>query len=141
MDNLANAFDVGEDVVMRQHDAFGGSRAAAREYDCRQSLWLLILAIVVFQESARYEKSKEQRQQSVKRRESFPDLLQESHPRYFTNVCFCQKQPGSNDSVDSALTGRGIHRLRTYGKVQVDRDLSGQEHGNISQRPTNGGRK
>ena len=35
MDHLANAFDVGEYVVMGQHDTLGGSRAAAREYDRR----------------------------------------------------------------------------------------------------------
>ena len=60
--NLANAFDVGDDIVVGKHDTLGRSRAATGKDDRRKAIGFLILDVVTLQVPARNQKRRERGQ-------------------------------------------------------------------------------
>ncbi len=91
MDHLANAFDVGEYVVMGQHDAFRGAGAAAGEYDCRQLFGLSHFCVRCGSTIRRKKRCYERRLQFVGRRETLSDFFEKDHPGHFIKVRLGQK--------------------------------------------------
>jgi hypothetical protein len=125
--DLADRLEVGDHVVVREHDALRLAGRAGGEHDGGEVLERIALRHrQLAQQAGRHEECFGVGDRALGLAETAEHVLDEDHLRPRLQLGLRQKGFRGDDGLDAGLGDRGFHRLGADREVQVDRRLPGQ---------------
>ena len=142
LEHLAHGIDVGQDVLLRQHNALRDAGAAARENNGGGRIGRSGVPDeeAIQRPDRQHEREREHSDRRSARHQRH-HVFQVHHAGHRLNRGLRQKQTRRQNRFDPALADRVFHRLGTSRKVQVHGHLRGQRCGHVRQRPAHRGRQ
>src|ERR1019366_107789 len=135
-EELRDGVDIADQVVVREHDAFGDAGGSAGEDDAGQGIRR---AAAGRKKGGGGEARGEVGAQFGGGGDGLQQVFDVDGARQRLDLRFGEERARSDDGRDAALLDGGLHGVGAGGEVEVDRDCAAQGEAHVHQRAGHGG--